>query len=43
MPVPADQDGNPINAIASGDGRTYEFDLRMERGFLLVSSASTPL
>src|SRR2546421_363217 len=27
MPVPADQDGNPMNAVASGDGRTYEFVL----------------
>jgi FtsP/CotA-like multicopper oxidase with cupredoxin domain len=27
MPVPADQDGNPTAAVASGDGRTYEFTL----------------
>jgi len=27
MPVPADQDGNPVDAVASGDGRTYEFTL----------------
>ncbi len=25
MPVPADQDGNPMDAVASGDIRTYEF------------------
>src|SRR5712691_5259216 len=27
MPVPADQDGNPMDAVASGDGRIYEFTL----------------
>src|SRR5882672_337124 len=27
MPVPADQDGNPMDAVASGDSRTYEFTL----------------
>jgi len=27
MPVPADQDGNPMDAVASGDRRTYEFTL----------------
>lgn len=27
MPVPADQDGNPMDAVAAGDGRTYEFTL----------------
>ena len=27
MPVPADQDGNPMAAVASGNGRIYEFTL----------------
>jgi bilirubin oxidase len=27
MPVPADQDGNPMDPVASGDSRTYTFDL----------------
>jgi FtsP/CotA-like multicopper oxidase with cupredoxin domain len=27
VPVPADQDGNPMDAVASGDGRIYEFTL----------------
>ncbi len=27
MPVPADQDGNPMDAVASGSARTYAFDL----------------
>jgi FtsP/CotA-like multicopper oxidase with cupredoxin domain len=27
MPVPADQDGNPMDAVASGAGRIYEFTL----------------
>jgi bilirubin oxidase len=27
IPVPADQDGNPMDAVASGAGRTYEFAL----------------
>lgn len=27
MPVPADQDGNPMDPVASGDGRTYVFGL----------------
>lgn len=27
MPVPADQDGNPMDPVASGSGRTYAFDL----------------
>jgi bilirubin oxidase len=27
MPVPADQDGNPMDAVASGDARIYEFTL----------------
>ncbi|MCF1742769.1 multicopper oxidase family protein [Paradevosia shaoguanensis] len=27
MPVPADQDGNPMDAVAPGGGRSYVFDL----------------
>ncbi len=27
MPVPADQDGNPMDAVTSGSSRTYAFDL----------------
>jgi bilirubin oxidase len=27
IPVPADQDGNPMDAVASGAGRTYEFTM----------------
>src|SRR5262249_51557948 len=27
MPVPADQDGNPMDPVASGSERTYAFDL----------------
>ncbi len=27
MPVPADQDGNPMDPVAPGDSRTYAFDL----------------
>jgi len=27
MPVPADQDGNPMDAVGSGSTRTYAFDL----------------
>ncbi|MDX8477916.1 multicopper oxidase family protein [Mesorhizobium sp. VK24D] len=27
MPVPADQDGNPMDPVASGSSRTYAFDL----------------
>jgi bilirubin oxidase len=27
MPVPSDQDGNPMDAVASGAARTYEFTL----------------
>ena len=27
MPVPSDQDGNPMNPVASGDERVYAFDL----------------
>lgn len=27
MPVPADQDGNPMDPVATGTDRTYSFDL----------------